>query len=390
MKTLLLSGFCLSLLFCGIAASYAQPREATPGMTSSPYQENKGMNNVDLNFIDTKILAYMNKHDIPGLSMAITKEERLVFAKGYGYANQDTEEPVNTSHLFRIASISKPITAVAIMKLIEDGKLSLDRKVFGAGGIFGAQYGTKPYSDPVKMITVQHLLEHTSGWSNDCGDPMFMNLAFNHSALIGWVLDNRPLKNEPGTKYDYLNFGYCLLGRIIEKVTGQSYESYVQNNILSRCGISKMEIGGDMEAARKPNEVVYYGPIGYPYGLKATRMDSHGGWIASPTDLLRFMVRTDDFAAKPDILQPATIKIMFKGSSVNPYYGKGWRVYANHKRHGGAMPGTSGDLVRRDDGFCFAVLVNIWPLNDREHEELDKVMNEIVNGVSNWPGYDLF
>lgn len=119
-------------------------------------------------------------------------------------------------------------------------------------------------------------------------------------------------------------------------------------------------------------------------------MDAHGGWIASPIDLLRIVVRTDGFAAKPDILQSSTITTMFTGSSANPGYGKGWIVNGGYKGHNGSLPGTIGFLVRRNDDYCFIVLANARPDNDFHCLELKGVLDEIVNGVKNWPVYDLF
>ena len=92
-----------------------------------------GWTQKDLTLIRTKIEAYRQRHRIPGLSIALSKDGRLVYAAGFGQANKSTGEEVTPDHLFRIASVSKPITAVAIMKLAEEGKLSLDQKVFGPG-----------------------------------------------------------------------------------------------------------------------------------------------------------------------------------------------------------------------------------------------------------------
>ena len=200
----------------------------------------------NLGLIDTNIQAYMEKHSIPGLSIAITKNERLVFAKGYGFADNTSKEQVNPSHRFRIASISKPVTAVAVMELVEtlDSAL-IDKKVFGPGAVLGTQFGSPPFSSAVRAIAVKHLLQHTSGWSNTGGDPMFMGqLAnMNHSQLISWVLDNRQPINSVGNVHEYLNFGYCVLGRVIETVSGKSYETYVRE-VLAQCGVNRMEIGG--------------------------------------------------------------------------------------------------------------------------------------------------
>jgi D-alanyl-D-alanine carboxypeptidase len=334
----------------------------------------------------------MQQNAIPGLSIAIAKNERLVFAKGYGFADTSTKETVNPKSLFRVASISKPITAVAVMELVEAGQLKLDDKVFGAGAILGTTFGTKPYSSGVKSITVRHLLQHTSGWSNTVNgvkqDPMFTNPAMTQAQLIGWVLDNRPLADMPGVKHEYLNFGFCVLGRVIEKVSSKPYEDFVKSAVLSKCGINRMAIGGDSQAAKKPGEVTYYG--GGAYNLLVRRMDAHGGWIATPIDLLRMMVRVDGFTAKADILSSADEAAMNAGSVPNPGYAAGWIIDSSWRGHNGAMPGSMGFLVRRNDGFSFAVLANTRAADDEYCFKLKGVLDSIVGSVSGWPAYDLF
>jgi len=105
----------------------------------------------------------------------------------------------------------------------------------------------------VDDITVEDLLTHTSGgWSNSKADPMFMNLGMNHAQLIEWTLRSRPLDHSPGQQYAYSNFGYCVLGRVIEKVTGQPYAAFVRNSVLKRCGINDMTIAGNTVAQRRP------------------------------------------------------------------------------------------------------------------------------------------
>ncbi|CAF0892214.1 unnamed protein product [Adineta ricciae] len=351
--------------------------------------ENPNMKGTDLSLIDSKIQTYMNKNSIPGLSIAITRQERLVFAKGYGYADQDTGEKVHPDHLFRIASVSKPMTGIAIMELIEQGKFSLTSKVFGASGLLGTTYGTKPYGQRVLNITVRHLLEHTSGFSNDGGDPMFMNTNLNQKDLISWVLDNRTPKNVPGTTYEYLNFGYTLLGRIIEKVSAQTYELFLRNQIFNNAPqTSKMLIGGDTLADKKPNEVTYYPSSAY--NLLMRRMDAHGGWIARPIDLVGIMTKVDGFSLKTDILSSSTITTMWTGSSANAGYGKGWILDSSYRGHNGAMSGTIAFLVRRNDGLSYAFTVNTRPANDSFAFQLKGTMDTIVSSVNTWPAYDLF
>jgi Beta-lactamase/Bacterial tandem repeat domain 1 len=113
-------------------------------------------------FIRQRVTALMTNRGVPGASVALAHQGRLVFAQGYGVADQATNEPVTTAHLFRIASLAKPITSVAVFRLIEAGQLQLTDRVFGAGGILGTTFGTQPYGPNIDQITVQHLLEHTS------------------------------------------------------------------------------------------------------------------------------------------------------------------------------------------------------------------------------------
>ena len=361
----------------------------------------------DIKHIDNVITDFMTKYGVPGSALAIAKDGRLVFSKGYGVANKNTGEVVEASSLFRIASISKSITSVAIMKLVEKGELSLNDKVFGIGGILGTQYGTLPYSKHEKMITIEHLLTHTAGgksWGNSFSlfgrsAPMFSleGEGMSQSELIGWILDTRDPTESPGTTYNYSNFGYLVLGRVIEAKTNKSYELYVQSDILKPMGITTMRIGGDVEANRYPDEVVYHDGefIGNPYGsffipMKVRRMDAHGGWIASAIDLLRFMVHVDGFSTKPDFLNQTSIQTMTAPSSANKYYAKGWSVNThNNWWHDGSLPGSSSILVRTNDGFSWAFLVNTGKTGDFSLR-LDQMVWRAVNGVSSWPDIDLF
>jgi CubicO group peptidase (beta-lactamase class C family) len=355
--------------------------------------QSESMRDMDIGRIDKRITAYMSQQSIPGLSLAIAKDERLVFAKGYGYADTSTKAPVTPDSLFRIASISKPVTAVAVMELVEAGLLGLDQKVFGAGRVLGTQYGTKPYSANVRAITVRHLLSHTSGWSNSVGgsmqDPMFMSSALSQTQLINLMLDTRP-PVAPGTTYEYLNFGFCVLGRVIERVSGRTYEDYVRRAVLGPCGITKMRIGAKTQAGKAPDEVTYYGSS--PYGLLPARMDAHGGWIASPIDLLRLMVRVDGFLAKADILTPTDEARFLTSPRPGNGYGLGWIVNSGFRGHNGAMDGTIGFLVRRDDGFSYAALANRRPPAGKDNFAwtLKGVLDAIVQGSVLWPSYDLF
>src|SRR5580692_11463124 len=256
--------------------------------------------------------AFMRKYDVPGLSVAIAREGRLVYENPFGESNRQSGERLTVSNLFRIASLTKPITSTAIFTLIERDKLRQHDKVFGPGAVLPTKFGTAPYKNWVEEITIDHLLTHTcGGWDNSSDDPMFENLGMDHAELINWTLETKPLKNPPGTRYAYSNFGYCVLGRVIEQITGRAYRDFVREEVLGRCGVRDMRISGNTLKGRFPEEVIYYGQNGEnPYDMNVTRMDSHGGWLATARDLVLFLNHVDGFTSTPNILKPETVKMM--------------------------------------------------------------------------------
>ena len=196
----------------------------------------------------------------PALSVAIGRNGQFVHNQTIGMADRKNLQQAVESSLFRIASLSIPITAVTIFTLIEKSQIHLSDKVFGLSGVLGTKYGNPPYQRYVADVTVDHLLTHTAGgWTADSTDPMFRDNSWDQTKLISWTLQNLPLSNPPGSNWAFSNFGYCVLGRIIEQVTGQPYLSYVQANILAPCGISDMAIARNKQGEHAPNEVTYYG-----------------------------------------------------------------------------------------------------------------------------------
>lgn len=137
--------------------------------------------------------AFMRKYDVPGLSVAIARDGRLVYENPFGESNRQSGDRLTVSNLFRIASATKPITSTAIFTLIERGKLRQHDKVFGHGAILGAKFGKPPYKKWVEEITIDHLLTHTcGGWDNSSDDPMFESLGMDHaSSLLGRSIPSR-------------------------------------------------------------------------------------------------------------------------------------------------------------------------------------------------------
>jgi N-acyl-D-amino-acid deacylase len=236
------------------------------------------------------------------------------------------------------------------------------------------------------------------------------------SAVIRAMV-SQPLDFDPGERYSYSNFGYCLLGRVIETLSGQSYEAYVKQHVLAPLGITSMRIGATRLDGRAENEVRYYHPgtsesvfaedlnetVPHPYGswhLEA--MDSHGGWIAAATDLAKFASAFDDPDACP-ILGRESIERMYArppgkagldedGNEKDRYYSLGWsnrRVGEGkfNRWHTGSLPGTATILIRRHDGKNFVALMNcrVSPTSSHLGREIDRLLHQMANEVSEWP-----
>jgi CubicO group peptidase (beta-lactamase class C family) len=328
---------------------------------------------------------FLKTYQMPGLSVAIAQHGRMVYAEGFGLADTSTGEKVAAEHLFRVASLSKPITSVGVFSLLDQAKLKLTDKVFGTGGILGSESDI-PSQQRVQNITVGHLLLHLGGgWSNKPDDPMDSYKTMNHHDLISWTLEKQPLDNPPGTKFAYSNFGYCVLGRVIEKVSRQTYENYIRSAVLLRCGISRMRIAGSSRAQRADGEVAYHHRSVDPYTINMARNDSTGGWLGSATDLTLFATHVSGFPYPPNILAPATIMNMTTPSAANPRYAHGWSVLKGNWRHDGLLPGTTATLVRTGSGYCWTAVTN--SSNKNGNRGLDNMVWEMVRSIEHWsPG----
>jgi CubicO group peptidase (beta-lactamase class C family) len=331
---------------------------------------------------------FQQQFRVPAMSAAISKNGRFVYDHAGGMADRQHLTQAQQGTLFRIADGSKPITAVTIFSLIEAGKLSVTDKVFGPAGILGTKYGKPPYKPYVADITVDDLLTHTAGgWAADNNDPMMHNNGWDQARLIASTIENVPLTSTPGTQWAYSNFGYCLLGRVIEQVTGQSYEAYVQANILARCGITGMQIANNSERHRAPNEAVYIGQYSEdPYKININRMDSADGWIASSTQLVQFLNHVAGAPNIPALLKPDTIRAMTTPSPAYPQgdarYARGWMVSSNGAGswwQGGSLPGSTSLMVRNPDGSCSAAVCNT---RTQPHQEMDTALYDMMYNLA--------
>jgi CubicO group peptidase (beta-lactamase class C family) len=329
---------------------------------------------------------YMAKFKIPGLSVAMGKDGEIVYAEGFGVVSPLLETRVNPSHLFRIASISKPVTSVGVFKLVEQDRLSLTDRVFGERGIL-SEYQLPANDQFIEEITIDHLLTHTvGGWSNDKHDPMNVHLDMDHRHLIAWTLENMPLSQQPGARFVYSNFGYCLLGRVIEKITGQSYADYVRRSVLEPSQARAMRIAGNSLQDRADGEVIYHRQDGdaQPYDMNVARMDANAGWLATPSDLVRLLNHVYGKAQSAVILKPDTISAMTTASVVDPGYARGWYVSGPDRWHPGSLPGTSAIMVQTPTGLCWAVLANSRDAQSASWRGLHRAAWNMVRKVKAW------
>ena len=365
---------------------------------------------------DRMIESFLHKWKIAGASVAIARDGRLIFAKGYGYADTVEMTEIQPYNRFRIASISKLVTAVGIMKLHEEGKLLLDNRVFGAEGILDDPFFSNPADKRVYNINVAHLLSHQAGWTQRYGDHMFMpevvakqmgiERPVDLKTIIRFALNKR-LHFTPGAGKAYSNLGYAILGLIIEKVSGLSYEEYCRQQIFEPLGIYDMALAANLPSKKALFEVTYYEPPGVLrkpsiYGTNEMLPPSYGGndietlggagaWLATAPDLMRLLLAIDGFETRKDILSEESIRFMTDNN--NGFAPVGWRgiIYNGTWWRTGSFPGTAGMLKRQSDGVAWVVLLNSSAWNGPEiNTYINNMMSKVIYSIKEWPNRDLF
>jgi len=367
--------------------------------------------------IDSIFNEFLVKKNIKGASIAVTKKGKLVYARGLGYSNYLDSTVTEPWNLFRIASVSKLITATAILKLVENGQLDLEDKVFGSTGWLNDSIFLNYKDKRIEKITVNHLLTHTSGWNHRAYDPVFGPLviaskyrkkqAIETEDLIRYALEQK-LDFEPGLKYSYSNTGYCMLGKIIEKASGMPYEDYIQFALLHPLGIYNMQIGSSFPEEMPAKEVMYYvnGKLSlYPaYDCSKLRVPLQyggndiallgpaGGWIASAPELAKLVVAMDGFSSHPDILSKHSVRMMTRnGKKINQLLGwrgsDGWGTWWRT----GTLAGTAALVMRFNNDTNWVILLNTTSdKKSRVHNDLSKAIYQCMAEVKNWPSVDFF
>jgi N-acyl-D-amino-acid deacylase len=364
--------------------------------------------------LDSAVVTMMATHGIPGGALAVAKDGKLVFARGYGWANLATEELVQPDTLFGVASLSKTITAVAILKLVEQGKLSLEGRPFEI--LRHIQPPPKSRVDPrLYRITVRQLLNHSGGWDHQkSGDPVNWTTQMHlkrkdRTPVSAEGLISRsmslPLDFEPGTDSKYSNFGYIVLGEVIERVAGMPYGKYVHEQVLAPAGMRRTSLHS-LGGRYFENEARRY-LAGNDTELPSWQQqysDAAGGWTASAVDMIRLLTALDGSRGKP-LLDEKTFRLMIEPSpTLRPradgtHVGLGWdKVVLTDKGYGyfkdGLWHGMRAFMIRGHNGVNAVLLFNVSMQPDvLDKRIVDDAVQQIrrkLEEIEKYPDFDLF
>jgi CubicO group peptidase (beta-lactamase class C family) len=326
------------------------------------------------------VLNYYHKQGILNGAVLVAEAGKVIYQKGFGYANMETKDPLEPKSNFRLASVSKQFTAVCIMMLAEQGKLNYDDNF-------------RKYIPELKYegITIRHLLWHTSGM------PDYVELMDKHwdpdkyyvnDDVLKMMTKHHPEKHfEPGEKYEYSNTGYVLLASIVERVSGVSFKEFVQQNIFDRIGMSSSVVPvGEKDFEEMANRVYGYdmtedgGYVDNDYNHYNAYGD--GGIYSNLIDLFKWneALYTEKLV-KQETLQEAYKPYMLNDGSIGDY-GFGWNVREIDSNkivgHSGGWVGfltyISRDITNR---HCVIVLTN---RGNRDAIALHKACYNILRG----------
>jgi N-acyl-D-amino-acid deacylase len=357
----------------------------------------------------------MERHGIPGAALSIAQDGKLVLARGYGWADVTTGTPTQPDTRFGLASLAKPITATAVLKLVEMGKLGLDDKVFDLIKDLRPPRGAR--EDPrLRTITVRQCLNHSAGWNRDVrGDPITWTPLvcrglrvpppLSAAQLLSFLLA-LPLDFDPGAECHYSNVGYIVLGEVVAAVTGQTYGRWVRENVLEPAGAKGAALealNGKylVNAARRhlAGTLLILPPIEMPM------QEASGGWVASAIDMMRFVTALDGSRGKA-LLTEKSLRLMVEPppKPLGPFpdgthVGLGWdKVQVDGKRFGyfksGNLPGERTFAKRRFDGVKWVLLFNAsMDFDSQDGQRITNAVQRVhekIERFEKYPDVDLF
>jgi len=299
-----------------------------------------------------QLLSEQFKTGETGAAALVSRKGQIIYKKAFGMANMELNIPMQPDNVFRIGSISKQFTAVAILQLMEQGKLNLQDDITK----FIPDYPTHGHK-----ITIEHLLTHTSGIQSYTGMKEFgtiSRLDKTPEELIAFF-KNQPMEFAPGTKWNYNNSGYFLLGYIIEKLSGKTYPEYVEENIFKPLGMTNSYYGSDSRIIKNRAAAYSKNEKGFINAepLSMTLPYAAGSLQSTVEDLYKWnqAVQGYKLIKKESLDKAFTSYILADGKKTG--YGYGWGLGnlqgSQTIEHGGGIPGflTQGIYLPKEDVF---------------------------------------
>jgi serine beta-lactamase-like protein LACTB len=295
----------------------------------------------------------------PGISVAVAVDDRLAWAAGFGLADVENDVPATADTVYRIASISKTMTATAVMQLVERGRVSLDDPIQKYVPSFPDKGGL--------TITLREILTHTSGIRHYKAGEMESLTPYDSVADAIKIFKDDPLLFTPGTKYSYSTYAFNLLEGVVESASGLTFEAYLQEHVWNPAGMAHTYL--EHPQAIVPHRARQYvrggeGVLNAPYADLSIKWGG-GGIISTVGDLIRFHVALDDGR----LLKPETLQEMYTpgtladGTRID--YGLGWMILTDARGHrwiahsGGATGGTTFLLRDPPRRLAVAIMCNV-------------------------------
>ncbi len=369
MKFLVL-GLCLfALLAIPNAVPFIVPASAQQTATVLPAQQ--------LQQIEATIQDWLTTTKAPALSVAIVTDNQLRYAKGFGISDLENRIPATAKTAYRLASITKSLTATAIMQLVEKGKIDLDAPI---------QKYCPAFPEKQWAITVRHLLTHQSGIRHHQFDEVLSTKHYNDITSALNTFKDSQLLHEPGAKYSYTTLGYVVLGCVIEGASGMKYADYLRDNIFKPAGMSDTRVD-DVYA------IIAYRARGYRKTSaneieNAPLLDTSGrlpggGLVSTVEDLAKFAIAVQSgiLVKKETLAQMLTRPKTKDGKDQD--YALGWLVAdlpdGKLLRNDGSQAGTRTFLLLRpNQGYAIALMTN---LERARCEELAPKIHDIIQPV---------
>lgn len=341
-----------AMMFCGVAvAQNTATAGAQEALVQAPYAAAQ-------EFADKLAKEWVGR-GIPGLTLAVSIGGKLVYSEGFGYADLEQRVPVWPTTKFRIASISKPLTAVGLMELVQAGKVDLDAPV---------QKYVPSFPDKGAVITVRMIAGHLGGIRHYQGDEF--NIQQHYASVLEGlkIFEKDPLVAPPGTKFHYSSYGFNLVSAVIESASGENFLSYMQAHVFTPLGL--VHTTPDQNTQIVEERARFYELPKNAAVQNAPYVDNSykwagGGFLSTAEDLTRF----GSAMLQPGILNSSSLRTMLTSqktkSGEETGYGIGWGIEKSpsgkliYEHSGGAVGGTSQLIVYPDSRVVIAVIANL-------------------------------